>query len=75
MITAQKFDREKFVSIVAAMICSDDHLAVEYIGRRKGNRHSSAVDRVAAIVSGVLDGIPQDVEDEECQSFCSSTRR
>lgn len=62
MITNNKFDREKFVSLVAAMICSDSHLDVRYIGKRNGDSHSAAVDRVAAIVAGILDGIPEEEE-------------
>lgn len=62
MTAKYTFDREKFVSLVAALICSDNHLDVQYIGKRNGDSHSAAVDRVAAIVDGILDAVP--VEEE-----------
>lgn len=59
MVTVSRFDREKLIGLVASMICSDNELAVDYIGRWTTDRHSAAVDRVSEILQSVFDGIPE----------------
>jgi len=48
-------------AFLAVLIAHDPELRVTYLGRRDGHDNSKAVDRIQAIISDMLDGVPDEV--------------